>query len=438
MAKILVVDDQESFLSLIAQLLTSRRYDVTALTDGQCALEKLSTESFELVICDINMQPVGGMSVLRWIREHHAELPVVMLTGYGSVETAQESLTLGAFDYITKPFEMADVLWTVERALAKPEAAAPQMAVPDIQYVAGDLVVHSLAMRAALGLLRRLAPTSLPLLITGEPGVGKRRVARAMQALSGRPSGAYYMLDCADLGDGSRPSRPEAGRSSAGAEPPPAPGGSTDYTLCLVHAERLPMAFQMDLLQLLEPRNPPFSAATAAEEEPPPRVASPGPRIIATTSVDLARQVSEGRFSRKLHERLRRFTVHVPALRDRREDILPLAYDVMLQKFGAALLPMMDLDVRGILEQHDWPGNICELQAVVGQVMARQPGTQITRAHLPDSLCQHGVTFVAGAVRDVRAEARGHWLRRFLNEHVAKPAMAGPATKRPRAVPVER
>ncbi len=414
MAKILVVDDQESFLSLLTKLLTSKGYEVRGFTDGQSAMSALDQEPFDLAICDIYMQPISGMKVLRWAHEHHPHVPVVLLTGHGSVETARQALLLGAYDYITKPFEMADVVWTVERALMAPEHP------PEILYAEEGLVANSTAMQTAIAQVRRLAPTELPVLLMGESGVGKNTLAAWIPKWGGRADEPYFVLPCADL-DGSTP--PSAGDD---------PGGMRDIghcTLCLRDVEMLPPPFQRELLEMLRPKVMPTRAAAedpllgdVPEASPQPRGNTAAmPRIVATSRGQLAKYVEQGLFDAELHQLLSRFTIPIAPLRERREDILPLVYHQLRARLVGPKLPTLSRDVLGILEHYDWPGNVADLHGVLAAIWDGASPDPITRERLPASL--HGQSPAVDAresAADPQAEARGHWLRRFLNAQGAE------------------
>ncbi|MCE9615258.1 MAG: response regulator [Lentisphaerae bacterium] len=402
MSRILVIDDQAGFLSLIAHVLQSKGYEVKALTEGPSALTLLQSEAFDLVICDIWMQPMGGMDILRRIRKPFPDLPVVMLTGRGSVETALESLNLGAFDYITKPFEMADMIWTVERALEQADCADGAERIPEIVYGPGQFVINSTAMQALMNTMRRLAPTEIPLLISGEKGVGKRRVASAVHDLAGRTKDSYFELNCADL-----TAEVDSHHSGGGMADAEDTISAASGTVCFVNVEMLPASFQQELLDMLKRR----ISATQEDHEALQRI-TVGPRVIATTAVNITKYVEQGLFDRELFERLNRFSFRVPPLRERRQDILPLTHHFLRDLSGAPRL--LDADVRALLEHYDWPGNVDELSAVVDGFAAVAPGASIARERLPAAL-QKTVPFPSTPVpSSAKPSARGRWLRDFL------------------------
>lgn len=408
MAKILLIDDQESFVSLVSQLLTSKGYEVVGMTDGKAALETLEREHFDLVICDVRMQPVNGLNVLRRARERFPRLPVIMLTGYATVDTALEALKFGAFDYIRKPFEMADMVWTVERALNRRADGQDLAQSPAVHYAADDVVANSAILQEVVRGIGTLAFTTIPLLLTGEPGVGKRHLARAVQVLAGRPSSPFYALNCADLA--------EAGRTPGGAARAGQLGDDLKgCTLCLVNVELLPHAYQAELRDLLG--TPPVAGAAPAAA---PAAMPSDVRVIATTTADMGKYVEQRLFDADLRDKLGRFTIRVPPLRERREDILPLAHHFLAKRMGSAPVPVFESDVRGALEHHDWPGNVRELKDVIAGLPALEPGRRITRDLLPKALGERANTAEDSGAGEAPPVAQGHWLRQFLRNREAE------------------
>jgi DNA-binding response OmpR family regulator len=202
MARILVVDNEAGILSVLTTLLKAEGYDVVPLREGDKAIEQLKSEEFDLLVSDIRMTPVNGMEVLKIAREQRPGMAVIMLTAYGTVETAIEALKLGAFDYVTKPFKVDELLITVQRALEYSRALSENVdlrAQLGKRYRFENIVAESAAMRNVCEMIERVAPTDVTVLIYGESGTGKELVAKAIHAHSRRKNNKFLAVNCAAL-----------------------------------------------------------------------------------------------------------------------------------------------------------------------------------------------------------------------------------------------
>jgi two-component system response regulator PilR (NtrC family) len=200
--KILLVDDEPSILSVLSTLLKAEGYEVTVASGGEDAKEELSQNDYDLMISDIRMSPVNGMDLLRKVHDERPGMSVIMLTAYGSVETAIDALKLGAFDYVTKPFKVDELLITVQRALEYNKAItenADLKAQLGTRYHLESIVAESASMQSVCDMIRRVAPTDTTILIYGDSGTGKELVAKAIHAYSRRKGKEFLAVNCAAL-----------------------------------------------------------------------------------------------------------------------------------------------------------------------------------------------------------------------------------------------
>jgi DNA-binding NtrC family response regulator len=202
MARILLVDDEPSILNVLSTLLKQEGHDAVPVRGGEKAMDILKTDHFDLMISDIRMVPVDGMELLKFARREKPSMAVIMLTAYGSVETAVEAMKEGAFDYVTKPFKVDELLITVERALRYHNVLKENVQLKaqlESRYRFDNIVAESPAMRKVCEMIERVAPTDTTVLILGESGVGKEVVAKAIHAQSSRRNKSFMPINCAAL-----------------------------------------------------------------------------------------------------------------------------------------------------------------------------------------------------------------------------------------------
>ena len=403
-ARILVVDDESSIRQVVSTIIKTKGYDVETADDGETALEKLAESSFDVVLSDVRMERMDGITLLGKAQELYPDVTFVMLTAYSSIDTAMLALKNGAFDYLSKPFKVDEMLDTVERALEyhKLKASRGKPHVPEQQerssYYFDDIIAESLAMKGVCDMIRRIAPTESPALITGESGTGKELVAKAIHKNSKRKDASFLTINCAELPEpllqvaifGSGP-----GEGSQGSMLKKCEGG----TLLLEEIEDLPLSIQDDLLALIQNKTP----------------NAPDVRIIASSNAPLTTDVGAGKFRAALQQRLTTIILAIPPLRERREDILPVAIDI-LATLASDDSPMkrLDSEVLQIIQAYDWPGNGRELKNVLTSITDTISEQDITKAHLPPKIA---ATHTPTGDADAMLEAtRGKELRRFLKE----------------------
>ncbi len=385
-ARILIVDDEPDVLGFMQQLLEQKGYDVDAATSGAEALAILAEKAPALLITDLRMPDLDGIELLTRIREQNRELPGIVLTAAGDIATAVRAMRAGFADYLTKPVDVGALLLSVERALERRDLRADAENLRsqlDARHQEGldGLVGTSLPMQRVYRMARQVAPTRATVLVTGESGTGKGRVARVIHALSPRKTAPFVALHCAALAEGPLESElfgHEQG-TFTGAEKlrvgriEQADGG----TLFLDEIGDIPVATQLKLLRLLEER----TLERIGDSAPIPVDV----RVIATTSKDLMSEVRDGRFREDLYLRLSVVHIGMPSLRLRAHDALLLA-EHFLQKFAREnhrRIEGFSDAARAKIFSHSWLGNVRELQNVMERAVVLSAGPLVEIEALP-------------------------------------------------------
>ena len=396
MAKILLVDDEPSILSVLSTLLKAEGYDVEAVLGGVKAKDLISSRQFDLMIADIRMSPVNGLELLK---QAHGECPtmsVIMLTAYGSVETAIEALKLGAFDYVTKPFKVDELLITVQRALEYNKALsenADLRAQLTTRYHLENIVAESPSMQRVCEMIRRVATTDATVLIYGESGTGKELVAKAIHAYSNRKAKRFVAVNCAALPEPLLESEMfghvKGAFTGASSDKEGLFAAANGGTILLDEIGSMPLSIQGKLLRVLQEKE---VRRVGSNENIPIDV-----RVLAATNTKLEVLVKEGKCREDLYYRLSVIPIEIEPLRNRREDILPLAYHVLRSETPQGKEPpSMDQEVSAILESYSWPGNVREVENAIKHAMTFAHDNRITKDVLPPKI-QHAVA--TGVVR---------------------------------------
>jgi two-component system response regulator HydG len=368
--RVLVVDDQRNMRITTAIVLRLAGYEVAEAADGTAAIDRIRSEPFDVVLTDLRMGEVDGMEVLRSAVEIAPAVQVIVMTAYGSIESAVEAIRRGAYDYISKPFKEEELLLRVEKALER------RRLLGQVSLLAGEfrdryglehVVGRSVALRELLDRAVRIAPTEATVLLTGESGTGKELVARAIHAGSRRSDRPFVPVNCAaitetllesELFGHAKGSFTGAVRARRGLFEE-ASGG----TLFIDEIGETTLGFQAKLLRALQE-----GEIRRVGESLPVKV---DVRVIAATNQDLKRAIAERRFREDLFYRLNVVPLRIPPLRERREDI-PLLAAHFLERYnrrtGAAKAFSQEALAR--LVGHDWPGNVRELENMVEQAAA--------------------------------------------------------------------
>jgi len=380
---ILVVDDESAQRQLLSGSL-SRDYNVVTAASALEATQLLSHRSFDLIITDERMPGMTGIELIRWVREHAPEIPVVVMTAYGSVETAVEAMKLGAEDYLTKPLKSLDELRLVVARVLRQRMLQDKHVLHQAEAEAqfpSDIVAESEAMKRVLWLASQVAAQPTTVLLTGESGTGKEVVARLIHRRSPRAEEPFVAVNCAALTESLLESElfgHEKGAFTGAVQNRRgrfelANGG----TLFLDEIGEMSVNLQAKLLRVLQEQQ--FERVGGT------RAIVVDVRVIAATNKDIAKAMSENAFREDLYYRLSVFPIHIPPLRERRDDIFPLA-----EYFAGKITARMGRHFRGfapeaqnILQRYDWPGNVRELINAIERSLIIARGDTITPIDLP-------------------------------------------------------
>lgn len=386
MPKLLVVDDEKNLRLVVQKEMARQGHDVECAEDGEAAWEMLESQDFDVVLCDINMPRLDGMGLLRRTRERSQNPPeVIMLTGQATVESAIEAMKLGAYDYLTKPYRIGELSALVTAAAEKQQLKVDNQRlraqIARTHQSLPDIVAESAQMKEALRLVHRVAPSETSVLITGESGVGKELIAQAIHRLSRRADKPFIDLNCAALQDTLLESElfgHEAGAFS-GARTRKlglfeiADGG----TLFLDEVMEMPMQLQSKLLRSIETRS--FFRVGGVKK------VDVDVRLIAATNRDKDHAIAAGVFRADLMYRINSFEVNVAPLRERREDIEPLARH-LLHKLAGAHAPEMSPATIEALTVFDWSGNVRQLRNCLERAVLLCDNDTITPRELPPEI----------------------------------------------------
>ncbi|MBT3296960.1 MAG: sigma-54-dependent Fis family transcriptional regulator [Verrucomicrobia bacterium] len=383
MPKILLIDDEPSILSVLSTLLKAEDYDVQAVLGGENAAELIAGGGFDLMITDIRMSPINGMELLKQAHDQCPGMSVIMLTAYGSVETAIEALKLGAFDYVTKPFKVDELLITVQRAIDYNKAItenADLKAQLNTRYHLKSIVAESKSMQSVCDMIQRVAPTDATILIGGESGTGKELVAKAIHAYSRRKDKNFLAVNCAALPEPLLESEMfghvKGAFTGASSDKEGLLEAASGGTIMLDEIASMPLSIQGKLLRVLQEKE----VRRVGSNENIPIDA----RVLAATNTSLEKMIKEGTFREDLYYRLSVIPIDIPPLRERPEDIMPLVYHVMKREtMEGQALPVFDPEVTAILESYTWPGNVRELENTVTHAITFAREGKITKADLP-------------------------------------------------------
>ena len=384
---VLVVDDDQDMRTLLRDVLEDHGYKVTLAPNGQEALKSLREGEYPVVLTDLRMKGIQGIELLAEIKRSFPDTNVILMTAFGSVETALEAMKQGASDYLMKPVKNDDLLRVTERsfreAMLRSEINRLRREV-NKEYSFNQILGKSKPMREIFDLIRRVADSPTNILITGESGTGKELVAKALHYNSERKDAAFVAVNCAaipeqllesELFGHMRGAFTDAKADKRGLFEEAAKG-----TLFLDEISELPLMLQAKLLRAIQEReirrlgaNRPIAVDT---------------RLIAATNLNLSEEVKAKRFREDLYYRLNVIEMRLPPLRERREDI-PLLVDAFLKKFGQA----RGKDVKGVSEttlallvDYAWPGNVRELENVIERAVTLSRGDKILPEDLPGTI----------------------------------------------------
>ena len=380
MRRILVADDEANMRWVLERALTKAGYEVETVEDGQLALDRSLAERPDLVLVDLKMPKMDGLSVLRTLKEHYPDLLVVMMTAHGSTSTAVEAMKAGAQDYLMKPFDIDELLITVAKAF-EVESLREQVDYlkGEAQHSGWQLVGNSKEMQAVKHLVERVAPTPATVLIQGESGTGKELVAQAIHAFSSRVGGPFIRVNCAALTETLLESELFGHEKGAFTGAYARKTGRFELadggTLFLDEIGELSFNVQAKLLRVLQ--------ELTFERVGGEKTIKVDVRIIAATNRDLHKEVQEGHFREDLYYRLNVFPISIPPLREHRKDIPSLVEHFLdkLRTYGGS--KTLDSEVLSQLMTYSWLGNVRELENVVERMVIISQGAVIGMDSLP-------------------------------------------------------
>ncbi|WP_438016314.1 sigma-54 dependent transcriptional regulator [Sorangium sp. So ce315] len=385
--RVLIVDDERGVCELLDAGLKKRGFRAAWRTSAAEALDLLAAEDFDVVVTDVTMRGMNGLELCERIVQNRPDLPVIVITAFGSLDTATSAIRAGAYDFVTKPFELDALKLTVERALRhralREEVRRLRRAVDD-SHRYEQILGSSPAMKGVFDLLDRVADSDTSLFITGESGTGKELVARAVHQRSRRGQGAFVAVNCAAVPDALLESELFGHSRGAFTDARGARSGlfarAHGGTLFLDEIGELPVALQPKLLRALQER---VVRPVGADDEIPVDV-----RVIAATNRDLETAIEERRFREDLYYRINVVHVALPPLRSRGADVLLLA-----QHFLERFATLKQRPIKGLsapaaekLMAYAWPGNVRELQNCIERAVALARYDQITVDDLPEKI----------------------------------------------------
>jgi DNA-binding NtrC family response regulator len=382
-ARILVVDDEEIVIRSCLRILAGDEYQVEAVQDGRQALLKVEESPYDVLILDVMMPNMDGIEVLRRIKEAHPDVDVIMITGLSEIETAVQAMKLGAFDYISKPFEPDELKLVVQRALERRQLLRENLDLKSAvssKYRFENIIGSSPQMQAVYRLIAQCAPTNSTVLLTGESGTGKEVIARAIHYNSLRKDKPFVPVDCNSLSENLLESELFGHVKGAFTGAVTNKKGMFEVagsgTLFLDEIGNFSMAIQAKMLRVLQERE--FRAVGDT------RTQAANFRLITATNKDLKAMVAAGEFRDDLYYRINIFPIHVPALRERKDDIPALAYH-FLKVFSAELgknITDISEGAMSALTNYGWPGNVRELENAMHRAAILASGHVIRQAHL--------------------------------------------------------
>jgi len=364
--RVLIAEDEAHLGSILEQFLVARGFSVFTVRDGLHALDVMRLEQYDVALLDIVMPGLDGLDVLRQVREDPSPPEVIMITGNGTIETAISALKLGAYDFLSKPYRMAEIEELVRRAWEKRVLTRDNARLHTLQARhdgggnAPAFVTQFAPLQAVVALVERVAPSTSPVLLSGESGTGKDLVARLLHHWSGRAQAPFVDLNCAALAE--QALEPELFGVERGAFP----GAerrtvgllelATGGTLYLDNVADLDLRLQAKLLRALETGS--FYRVGGTQK------VDVDVRIIAATTRDLGRMVTAGDFRDDFLHRINTIRIQLPPLRERSVDV-PLLAEHFLAHFGGSTPPRLSAEAVAVLERYRWPGNVRELRNVI-------------------------------------------------------------------------
>jgi len=383
MATILIVEDEPKMLRLLDLNLSEEGYSVKTAQDAEAGLDLLRKDRIDLVITDLKLPGMNGLEFLQAVKRHDARIPVIVMTAYGTVETAVEAMKAGASDYVLKPFSLEEIKLIVGKELDVNRLREENRSLREAlgqRYEFKNIIAHSAKMQEVLGTVDRVAPTNSTVLLGGESGVGKDLIARAIHQHSRRASGPFVKINCTAIPENLLESELfgyEKGAFTGAVNSKPGKFELADKgTIFLDEIGDVPGTIQVKLLRVLQDREFERLGGT--------KTLKVDVRVVAATNQDLRAALEEGTFREDLYYRLNVVPISIPPLRDRKEDI-PYLVDHFVERFardsGKPIRGITPAAQQLLMEFH-WPGNVREVENIIERAVALSVGDTLDVADI--------------------------------------------------------
>ena len=420
---IMIVDDEKQIRDTLGGVLTDEGYRVVAVEDGEEALKRFSDGGAECVLLDIWLPGMDGIEVLKEFKKRYPEVPVIMISGHGNVETAVKATKLGAYDFLEKPLSLEKVLLTVEHALEQKRLAEENREFLERARREYAIIGNSPVMKQLKEDIKRVATTNSWVLITGENGTGKELVARNIHLYSKRSGKPFVAVNCAAIPDELIESELFGYEKGAFTGASGSKKGKFDLadggTIFLDEIGDMSLKTQAKILRILQERS--FERVGGT------KTITVDVRVIAATNKDLEEEMKKGNFREDLYYRLNVIPFHVPPLRERKEDI-PLFVKHYIKEFSLATaredVPHLTDAAMSALVHYHWPGNVRELKNLMERLVIMVRSSTITvedlppyiREHLPDNI-EETNPFRSETLREARKHFEKEFIKRKLREY---------------------
>lgn len=376
---ILVIDDDPVFRMMVEAFLKKNKYITMSVGSAGETIRILKREVFDLILIDLRLPDVDGLDLLKQIKQDYPSIPLILMTAFVDIRTAVKAIKSGAFEYITKPLNTDELQLAISNALKSSQKILPKKKISEVSYYLNGKSIRS---KEIIRNIELVAPTNLSILVTGESGTGKEYVARMIHAHSKRATGRFIAIDCGVL------SSELAASELFGHVKGAFTGAAFDKagyfeqavggTVFLDEIGNLPVDVQVMLLRALQEKQ--------IRRIGSDRMINVDVRIIAATNEDLKSAVANGNFREDLYHRLHEFSIYVPPLKERREDILEFAHLFLEQANYELERTVKDFDeeVKDLFLSYDWPGNLREFKNVIKRSVLLCSGTIISKSELPE------------------------------------------------------
>jgi DNA-binding NtrC family response regulator len=388
--KLLIAEDEKNLGFVLQRELARLGHQVTLVHDGESAARVAQDNEFDVALLDIMMPIRGGLDVLRELREMEQPPEVLMMTGHATVETALQAMKMGAYDYLTKPCHISELEAILNKAYEKRQLKQENMILQsrlNYKEKSPNIIVSSDKMKNIINLVRKVAASNAIVLVTGESGTGKELIANTLHHFSSRHTGPFIDISCAAIQETLLESELFGYEQGAFTSAQKRKLGLFELanhgTLFLDEIGEMSLILQSKLLRVLETQSFYRVGGTKKVEV--------DVRVVAATNRDLEKDVAEGKFRNDLLYRINNFTIKIPALRERPEDIRPIAESFLSRVSGGKNIRFSE-EAMEILENHDWPGNVRELKNVVERAVILCNGEHITPDDLPAEMRKNTVT----------------------------------------------